>query len=45
MQNWSKWLVVLGTVAMYMSLFFCGSLIRHHLEHSPFRKEKQLQDN
>lgn len=38
MQDWSKWLVVLGTVAMYMSLFFCGSLIRHHLEHSPFRK-------
>lgn len=41
MQNWSKWLVVLGTVAMYMSLFFCGSLIRHHLEHSPFRKGGQ----
>ncbi len=45
LQNWSKWLVVLGTVALYMSLFFCGSLIRHHLEHSPFRKEKQLQNN
>lgn len=41
MQEWSKWLVVLGTVAMYMSLFFCGSLIRHHLEHSPFRKGGQ----
>lgn len=38
MQNWSKWLVLLGTIAMYMGLFFCGSLIRHHLEHSPFRK-------
>ena len=37
MQDWSKWLVVLGTVALYLSLFFCGNLIRHHLEHSPFR--------
>lgn len=37
LQNWSKWLVVLGTVALYLCLFFCGNLIRHHLEHSPFR--------
>lgn len=40
MQNWSRWLAVLGTVGLYLSLFFCGSLIRHHLEHSPFRKEE-----
>lgn len=37
LQNWSKWLVVLGTIALYLCLFFCGNLIRHHLEHSPFR--------
>lgn len=38
MQNWSKWLVVLGTVCLYLSLFFSGRLIRHHQEHSPFRR-------
>lgn len=38
MQNWSRWLVVLGTVALYMNLFYCARLFRHHLEHSPFRK-------
>lgn len=40
LQNWSRWLVVLGTVALYMNLFYCARLFRHHLEHSPFRKEK-----
>lgn len=41
LQNWSKWLVVLGTVALYMSLFFCNQLVRHHVEHSPFRNRER----
>jgi RsiW-degrading membrane proteinase PrsW (M82 family) len=37
MQNLSQWLAVLGTVALYLSLIYCGRLIRDHQEHSPFR--------
>ncbi|MBK6933164.1 MAG: PrsW family intramembrane metalloprotease [Saprospirales bacterium] len=37
LQNWSHWLVVLGTFGLYLSLLFCGRLIQHHQEHSPFR--------
>ncbi len=38
LQDLSRWLVALGTLALYMSLIFGGRLIRHHQEHSPFRK-------
>lgn len=38
MQHWSRWLVVFGTVCLYMSLFLCGRLIQHHQKESPFRK-------
>lgn len=37
LQNWSHWLVVLATFALYLCLFYCGRLIREHQEHSPFR--------
>jgi protease PrsW len=36
-QNWWSWLFMLATTALYLCLFFCSSLIREHLEHSPFR--------
>lgn len=39
LQDLSRWLVVLGTVALYLSLILCGQLIRHHQEQSPFKKE------
>ncbi|MCC6462458.1 MAG: PrsW family intramembrane metalloprotease [Saprospiraceae bacterium] len=39
MQNRSRWLVVLGTLVLYLSLIFCGRMIQHHQEHSPFRKD------
>lgn len=36
-QNWAEWLVVLATVGLYLSLFFCSRLIQEHLDNSPFR--------
>ncbi|TNE53457.1 MAG: PrsW family intramembrane metalloprotease [Bacteroidetes bacterium] len=36
-QDLSRWLVVLGIIALYMSLFYCGRLVQDHQEHSPFR--------
>lgn len=36
-QNWSRWLVVLATFALYLCLFYCARLIQEHQEHSPFR--------
>lgn len=41
-QNWSDWLAVLGTCALYLSLYYCSQLVKEHLENSPFRhKDKQ----
>jgi RsiW-degrading membrane proteinase PrsW (M82 family) len=40
LQNWTDWLLVLASVSLYLSLFYCGSLVRHHQEHSPFRRRK-----
>ena len=37
LQNWSRWLVVLGTFALYLCLFYCGRMIQEHQEHSPFK--------
>lgn len=39
MQNWSRWLAVVGTLALYICLIFCGRMIRDHQEHSPFRND------
>jgi protease PrsW len=38
LQRWSDWLLVLASVALYMSLYFCGDLLREHLWNSPFRR-------
>lgn len=37
LQKSSDWLVVLGSVALYLCLFYCTELIRTHQENSPFR--------
>ncbi|MEO6038137.1 MAG: PrsW family glutamic-type intramembrane protease, partial [Saprospiraceae bacterium] len=36
-QRWSDWLLVLATLALYLSLYFCSRLVQIHLENSPFR--------
>lgn len=36
-QNWSDWLLVLATLSLYLCLFYCNSLIKEHLEKSPFK--------
>jgi len=41
-QDWSDWLFVVATLALYMCLFFCVSLIREHLHNSPFRKNNTI---
>ncbi len=38
LQNWSRWLVALGTAALYMALFFFSRLAQEQRDHSPFRK-------
>lgn len=38
LQKSSDWLVVLGSVALYLCLFYCIELIRIHQENSPFKK-------
>lgn len=40
MQHLSRWLVLLGTIALYLSLILGGRMIQHHLEHSPFRNKE-----
>ena len=40
LQGWSKWLVALGTFALYLNLFFLSKLVREHQEGSPFREEE-----
>ncbi|MCB0574717.1 MAG: PrsW family intramembrane metalloprotease [Saprospiraceae bacterium] len=37
LQNWSDWLFVLATVTLYLCLYFCNNLIKHHLDNSPFK--------
>ena len=37
-QRWSDWLLVLATLSLYLSLFFCSRLVQIHLENSPFRQ-------
>jgi RsiW-degrading membrane proteinase PrsW (M82 family) len=36
-QQWSSWLIVLATISLYLSLFYCGRLIQEHQDNSPFR--------
>lgn len=36
-QNWSEWLVVLGTIFLYLSLYYSRRFIKEHLNNSPFR--------
>ncbi|MBK9336476.1 MAG: PrsW family intramembrane metalloprotease [Lewinellaceae bacterium] len=38
LQGWSRWLVALGTFALYLNLFFLGRLVQEQQERSPFRK-------
>jgi len=38
LQNWSRWLVALGTAALYMALFFFSRLAQEQRDHSPFRE-------
>jgi RsiW-degrading membrane proteinase PrsW (M82 family) len=38
LQRWSDWLVVLASVGLYLSLYYCGDLVRQHQENSPFKK-------
>lgn len=38
LQNWSDWLLVLATLTLYLCLFYCNSLIKRHLDSSPFRR-------
>jgi RsiW-degrading membrane proteinase PrsW (M82 family) len=37
LQELSEWLSVLGSVSVYVCLYFCGSLVREHLDNSPFK--------
>ena len=38
LQNWSRWLVALGTAALYMTLYFFSRLAQDQRDHSPFRE-------
>ena len=37
LQELSAWLSVLGSVSVYICLFYCGALVREHLDNSPFK--------
>lgn len=37
LQELSSWLTVLGSVSVYICLYYCGTLVREHLENSPFK--------
>jgi len=37
LQELSAWLSVLGSISVYICLFYCGTLVREHLENSPFK--------
>ncbi|MBL7827067.1 MAG: PrsW family intramembrane metalloprotease [Saprospiraceae bacterium] len=38
LQELSEWLSVLGSLYVYVCLYYCGPLIREHLDNSPFRR-------
>lgn len=38
LQNWTDWLLVLASVSLYLSLFYCGTLVKIHQQSSPFRR-------
>ena len=38
LQELSEWLSVLGSVSVYVCLYYCGSMIQEHLENSSFKK-------
>ena len=38
-QDWSSWLLVLGSCCLYLSIFYCSRLVRIHLEGSPFKQD------
>lgn len=40
LQEMSAWLSVLGAISVYVCLFYCGTLVRDHLENSPFKPVK-----
>ncbi len=40
LQGWSRWLVALGTFALYLNLFFLSQLVRDQQERSPFREDE-----
>lgn len=42
LQELSEWLSVLGAVAIYICLYYCGQLFRQHLNSSPFRHRHEL---
>jgi RsiW-degrading membrane proteinase PrsW (M82 family) len=37
LQNWSDWLLVLAMLTLYLCLYYCSSLIKHHQDNSPFK--------
>jgi protease PrsW len=37
LQELSEWLSVLGSISVYICLYYCGLLVREHLENSPFK--------
>ncbi len=39
LQEVSSWLSVLGSISVYICLYYCGSLVQEHLENSPFKHE------
>jgi RsiW-degrading membrane proteinase PrsW (M82 family) len=41
LQELSEWLSVLGSVSVYICLYYCGSLVREHLENSPFKPKQE----
>jgi len=45
LQNWTKWLGSIGALSIYLCLYYFGSLMREHLENSPFRPRKEELEN
>ena len=37
LQHWSRWLLVLGSCSLYLSIYYCSHLVRLHLDGSPFK--------
>lgn len=38
LQELSEWLSVMGSVSIYICLYYCGALVREHLNNSPFKQ-------